>query len=142
MEKREELYRGKAKSVYKTDDENRLILLFRNDTSAFDGKRLAQLDVIFKGDEFVQCSNNNWRGHRVSLQVATLAKGEPGAKKTRRLSGALRILAKSRCITPTQCPPPAQVGDAGAVPIFAHSSGVYVCRASAWNSPIRSPRVA
>jgi len=33
MEKREELYRGKAKSVYKTDDADRLILLFRNDTS-------------------------------------------------------------------------------------------------------------
>ena len=44
MEKREELYRGKAKSVYKTDDENRLILLFLNDTSAFDGKRIEQLD--------------------------------------------------------------------------------------------------
>jgi phosphoribosylaminoimidazole-succinocarboxamide synthase len=38
MEKREELYRGKAKSVYKTDDADRLILLFRNDTSAFDRK--------------------------------------------------------------------------------------------------------
>ena len=44
MEKREELYRGKAKSVFKTDDANRLILLFRNDTSAFDGKRIEQLD--------------------------------------------------------------------------------------------------
>src|SRR3989344_2590199 len=44
MEKREELYRGKAKSVYKTDDANRLILLFRNDTAAFDGKRIEQLD--------------------------------------------------------------------------------------------------
>lgn len=44
MEKREELYRGKAKSVYQTDDADRLILLFRNDTSAFDGKRIEQLD--------------------------------------------------------------------------------------------------
>ena len=44
MEKREELYRGKAKSVYQTDDADRLILLFRNDTSAFDGKRMEQLD--------------------------------------------------------------------------------------------------
>ena len=44
MEKRDELYRGKAKSVYKTDDADRLILLFRNDTSAFDGKRIEQLD--------------------------------------------------------------------------------------------------
>ncbi len=39
MVKREELYRGKAKSVFKTDDADRLILLFRNDTSEFDGKR-------------------------------------------------------------------------------------------------------
>jgi len=44
MEKREELYRGKAKSVYKTDDADRLILLFSNDTSAFAGKRIEQLD--------------------------------------------------------------------------------------------------
>ncbi|MBJ9975537.1 phosphoribosylaminoimidazolesuccinocarboxamide synthase [Pseudomonas sp. S75] len=44
MEKRDELYRGKAKSVYQTDDADRLILLFRNDTSAFDGKRIEQLD--------------------------------------------------------------------------------------------------
>ncbi|WP_193073836.1 phosphoribosylaminoimidazolesuccinocarboxamide synthase [Pseudomonas sp. FME51] len=44
MEKRTELYRGKAKSVYTTDDPDRLILLFRNDTSAFDGKRIEQLE--------------------------------------------------------------------------------------------------
>ncbi|MBQ0753541.1 MAG: phosphoribosylaminoimidazolesuccinocarboxamide synthase [Gammaproteobacteria bacterium] len=44
MEKREELYAGKAKSVYTTDDANLLVLVFRNDTSAFDGKRIEQLD--------------------------------------------------------------------------------------------------
>ena len=44
MEKREELYSGKAKSVYTCDDENRLILLFRNDTSAFDGAKIEKLD--------------------------------------------------------------------------------------------------
>lgn len=44
MEKREELYRGKAKTVYTTDDANRLILQFRNDTSAFDGEKIDQLD--------------------------------------------------------------------------------------------------
>ena len=44
MEKRTELYRGKAKSVYATDDPDRLILLFRNDTSAFDGKKIEQLE--------------------------------------------------------------------------------------------------
>ena len=44
MEKREELYAGKAKSVYRTDDPDRVIMVFRNDTSAFDGKRIEQLD--------------------------------------------------------------------------------------------------
>jgi len=44
MEKGEELYSGKAKSVYKTSDPDRLILLFRNDTSAFDGEKIEQLD--------------------------------------------------------------------------------------------------
>ncbi len=44
MEKRDELYRGKAKSVFKTDDADYLVLEFRDDTSAFDGKRLEQLD--------------------------------------------------------------------------------------------------
>lgn len=44
MEKRTELYRGKAKSVFTTDNPDRLILLFRNDTSAFDGQKVEQLD--------------------------------------------------------------------------------------------------
>lgn len=44
MEKREELYAGKAKSVYKTDDPDLLIMHFRDDTSAFDGKKLEQLE--------------------------------------------------------------------------------------------------
>ena len=44
MEKRDELYRGKAKTVYHTDDSDKLILLFRNDTSAFDGEKIEQLD--------------------------------------------------------------------------------------------------
>jgi len=44
MEKREELYSGKAKSVYTTDDPKRMVLLFRDDTSAFDGVKVDQLD--------------------------------------------------------------------------------------------------
>ncbi|HHJ81042.1 MAG TPA: phosphoribosylaminoimidazolesuccinocarboxamide synthase [Candidatus Tenderia electrophaga] len=43
MEKRQELYAGKAKSVYFTDDPDRLILEFRDDTSAFDGEKVEQL---------------------------------------------------------------------------------------------------
>ncbi|MDX1538669.1 phosphoribosylaminoimidazolesuccinocarboxamide synthase [Arsukibacterium sp.] len=44
VQKTTELYRGKAKTVYNTTDENLLILHFRNDTSAFDGERIEQLD--------------------------------------------------------------------------------------------------
>ncbi|WP_136068496.1 phosphoribosylaminoimidazolesuccinocarboxamide synthase [Modicisalibacter radicis] len=43
MEKRDALYAGKAKSVYRTDDPERLILHFRDDTSAFDGERVESL---------------------------------------------------------------------------------------------------
>lgn len=43
MNKLEALYSGKAKTVYKTDDPDRLILHFRDDTSAFDGEKIAQL---------------------------------------------------------------------------------------------------
>ncbi|MCW4149548.1 phosphoribosylaminoimidazolesuccinocarboxamide synthase [Halomonas sp. 18H] len=43
MDKQQELYAGKAKSVYATDDPDRLILHFRDDTSAFDGERMESL---------------------------------------------------------------------------------------------------
>ena len=43
MERREQLYTGKAKSVFATDDPERLVLLFRDDTSAFDGTKVERL---------------------------------------------------------------------------------------------------
>lgn len=39
MEKREELYAGKAKSVYRTDDPDRFVMVFRDDTSALTARR-------------------------------------------------------------------------------------------------------
>jgi len=44
MQKAGELYRGKAKTVFVTDDPNKLILEFRDDTSAFDGEKIEQLN--------------------------------------------------------------------------------------------------
>src|SRR3569623_1122108 len=38
-----ELYSGKAKSMYATDDADVLVMRFRDDTSAFDGEKKAQL---------------------------------------------------------------------------------------------------
>ena len=45
MEKRQELYRGKAKTVYATDDPHYLVMHYRDDVSAFDGAKLAKLDL-------------------------------------------------------------------------------------------------
>lgn len=44
MQKQELLYAGKAKSIYRTEDPNFMIMEFRDDTSAFDGEKMEQLD--------------------------------------------------------------------------------------------------
>jgi len=44
MEKRELLVKGKAKSMYATDDPACVVMHFRDDTSAFDGKKVEQLE--------------------------------------------------------------------------------------------------
>ncbi len=44
MQRKELLYSGKAKSVYTTDDAQRLVMHFRNDTTAFDGLKKEALD--------------------------------------------------------------------------------------------------
>ncbi len=43
MQIEKELYAGKAKTVYTTADPDRLILCFRDDTSAFDGEKTVRL---------------------------------------------------------------------------------------------------
>jgi phosphoribosylaminoimidazole-succinocarboxamide synthase len=44
MEKQKLLAQGKAKSMYKTDSENVLLMEFRDDASAFDGKKMSALN--------------------------------------------------------------------------------------------------
>jgi phosphoribosylaminoimidazole-succinocarboxamide synthase len=44
MRKGAELYKGKAKTVYATDDPHYLLMHYRDDVSAFDGVKLAKLD--------------------------------------------------------------------------------------------------
>ena len=73
MEKREELYRGKAKTVFLTDDTDKLILEFRNDTSAFDGEKIEQLDrkgeVNNKFNHFIM---NKLEAAGIATQVESL----------------------------------------------------------------------
>ncbi len=47
MEKREKLYEGKAKIVYKTDEPDKVVIYFKDDTTAFDGLKKEQ--VLGKG---------------------------------------------------------------------------------------------
>ena len=73
MKKLDELYRGKAKTVYSTDNPELLILEFRNDTSAFDGLRIEQLDrkgmVNNKFNYFIM---TKLRDEGIPTQVAAL----------------------------------------------------------------------
>jgi phosphoribosylaminoimidazole-succinocarboxamide synthase len=63
MEKRQELYRGKAKTVYATDDPKLLVMHYRDDVSAFDGAKLAKLEQ--KGE-----TNNRFNAHVMGLLAA------------------------------------------------------------------------
>jgi phosphoribosylaminoimidazole-succinocarboxamide synthase len=56
MEKKQQLYSGKAKSVYATDNKDLVVLSFRDDTSAFDGEKVEQLSR--KGEV-----NNKFNAH-------------------------------------------------------------------------------
>ncbi len=40
----EALYRGKAKTIYRTDDEKTFIIEFHDDLTAFDGKKKSSLE--------------------------------------------------------------------------------------------------
>jgi len=42
--KKEQRFTGKAKTVYATNEDDKLIMHFRNDTSAFDGEKIEQLE--------------------------------------------------------------------------------------------------
>lgn len=44
LEKVQELYAGKAKSIYTTGEPDKMVMVFRDDTSAFDGEKMEQLD--------------------------------------------------------------------------------------------------
>ena len=45
MEKREQLYEGKAKILYKTDDESKYIAFFKDDATAFNGKKSGTIEA-------------------------------------------------------------------------------------------------
>jgi len=63
MQKGEEIFSGKAKSVYSTDDPELFIMHFRDDTSAFDGIKVEQL--ADKGKV-----NNIFNAHIMALLAA------------------------------------------------------------------------
>ncbi|MFP4131435.1 MAG: phosphoribosylaminoimidazolesuccinocarboxamide synthase [Thiohalospira sp.] len=91
MEKREELYAGKAKTVYATDDPDRLVLQFRDDASAFDGTKRAAL--ARKGEV-----NNRFNAH---LMRHLAAAGVPNHFEG--LNGADESVVKRLEMLPVEC---------------------------------------
>src|SRR5438874_8833696 len=91
MEKRQELYKGKAKTVYATDDPRYLVMHFRDDVSAFDGVKLAKLDK--KGE-----TNNK-------INAYVMGKlGAPGvATHFVRLLNERESLVKAMKMIPVEC---------------------------------------
>ena len=63
MEKKEMLYEGKAKKVYKTDDENLYIVDYKDDATAFNGKKKGS--IAGKG-----IINNKMSNYLMSLMVS------------------------------------------------------------------------
>ena len=43
MEKKEQLYEGKAKKVFKTDDPKKFIVEYKDDATAFNGEKKGQI---------------------------------------------------------------------------------------------------
>ena len=44
MEKREQIYEGKAKSIFSTDKADEIIMYFKDDATAFNGVKKDQLE--------------------------------------------------------------------------------------------------
>ena len=91
MQKHAELYRGKAKTVYTTDNPDLLILEFRNDTPALDGERIEQFDR--KG------MVNNKFNHFIMGKLE--AAGIP--TQMERLLSDTEILVKKLDMVPVEC---------------------------------------
>ena len=91
MDKRQELYKGKAKTVYATDDPKFLVMHYRDDVSAFDGVKLAKLEK--KGE-----TNN-----RINAYV--MGKLADAGVRTHfvRLLGDRESLVKAMKMVPVEC---------------------------------------
>jgi phosphoribosylaminoimidazole-succinocarboxamide synthase len=63
MEKISQITTGKAKSLYTTNEQDQLIMEFRDDTSAFDGKKIDQ-------GQF-QSMYDMWAVQRLSLTLGS-----------------------------------------------------------------------
>ncbi len=91
MEKRDELYKGKAKTVYATSDPHRLIMHYRDDVSAFDGAKLAKLDK--KGE-----TNN-----RINAYVMGKLEAAGVATHFDRMLNERESLVKAMKMIPVEC---------------------------------------
>ena len=55
MDKGEQLSRGKAKTLYRTEDPGLLVMEYRDDTSAFDGEKTERLERKGRVNNQITC---------------------------------------------------------------------------------------
>ena len=91
MQKGAELYKGKAKTVFATADARFLVMHYRDDVSAFDGVKLAKLDL--KGE-----TNN-----RINAFVMGKLAAAGGATNFVRLLNERESLVKAMKMVPVEC---------------------------------------
>lgn len=84
MEKREQMYEGKAKKVFATDNEDYCIVAYKDDATAFNGEKKGT--IVGKG-----VVNN-----RMSINALLTAEGRIETKEDEQLTRELRILALLR----------------------------------------------
>ena len=91
METRQELYKGKAKTVYATGDPRYLVMHYRDDVSAFDGVKLAKLPL--KGE-----TNN-----KINAYVMERLAAEGIPTHFIRLLNERESLVKAMTMIPVEC---------------------------------------
>lgn len=91
MEKQEQIYSGKAKTLYKTNHHDFLIMHFRDDTSAFNGVKLSKL------------TDKGYVNNRFNAFIMTALEKEGVPTQFEKLLNETETLVKNLSMIPVEC---------------------------------------
>ena len=103
MEKKEQLYEGKAKKVYATEDPNLVIVSYKDDATAFDGAKKGT--IVGKGVINNQMTNRLMAKMERPASRPTLLKSSASATRSSRRSPSSRWRSSSATSPPVILPP-------------------------------------